>query len=88
MDGVILTSPQLGKVLELIDLFREIFVNLLLRLIELLIVLLLPGLKESLLLISDLFCRTVDDSGQILDELFIITEIILRDFQGFFVDLD
>lgn len=88
MEGAILAGPQLGQILKLINLFREIFVNLFLRFIELFIILLLPGLKEGLLLISDLFSCTIDDSCQVLDELLIITEIIFGDLESFLVDLD
>lgn len=87
MNATVLAGPQFGKVLKLVDLLGEIFVNLLLSLIELFIILLLSTLKEVPLLISHLFSCTIDYSGQVLYELLVITEIIFGDLECFLVDL-
>ena len=87
MNAAVLAGAQFGEVLELVHLLGEIFVNLLLGLIELLIILLLAALEEGLLLVSHLLSRTVHHSSQVLDELLVIAEVIFGDLEGFLVDL-
>ena len=73
MDVIIFANSELGQVLHLVDLSCKVFVYLSLGFVELFIVFLLSTFQKSAFLILDLLSRTFNYTGQVLNELLIVT---------------
>lgn len=87
MDVSIPADSKFREIFESIHLSSKVLVYLLLSFVVLLIVLLLPAFQKCPLLILDLLSGTIHHSRQVLNKLFIITQIVLRYLQSLLVNL-